>query len=403
MSAPEKASLIDKLSLGVVMQTYPRKVIENILFRTGLNSVRRRLLPAFTIVYLVILISLYADVSIRENLRILLEGLRRRFGIRNVKIAVGSAISKARKRLGYRPYAELFRSIVKPISTAKLKGCFFHKWRIVTVDGSSAEVQNTPENRKFFGMHSNQFGESGYPLLKWVALSERGTHVIFSVNTGVVRNSEESLFYPLIPDLKPDMLLLADRRYYNFYHWKKCNERGCALLWRVNKNLKLRPLKSFDDGSYLSEVEPSDKLLRRGVNKKGEKMIVRVIEYQVIYEDGSESEVTRIITNILDPSEATAKELSQLYPARWDAESSFGELKTHLKGRTRVLRSQSPELVLQEFYGFLLGYFVVRKVMTDAAVKSELSPLELSFVHTVRVIKRKLSEFTPPYGGNGKF
>ena len=398
MAAPKEMSLADHLTLGAVMQTYPRKVIETHLDKTGRNSIRNRLLPAFLVVYLVIVLAMYSEVSVRENLRIVLEGLRRKFGNDETPVAGGTAISHQRQRIGKEPFREMFEAIVRPEADKELKGCFFRRWRIVAVDGNHIEVQNTEDNRQAFGTHSNQHAESGYPLLKWVCLVECGTRVDFAASVGGVHDSEAKLFDPLIERLDAGMILLADRYYYSFERWKHCAGRGAALLWRVKSSLKLKPVMVLPDGSYLARIRPSDRLVRRGVCDKKEDMVVRVIEYQVEFEDGARSETVRLITSLLDPGKASADELAHLYAERWNAETGFDELKTHLKGSGRVLRSQLPEIVEQEFYGFLLAYFVVHKVMADAARKGGVSPAELSFVHAVRVIKRRLTENIPPCG-----
>ena len=398
MAAPREMSLADHLTLGAVMQTYPRKVIEKYLDRTGKNSIRVRLLPAFLVVYLVIVLAMYSEVSVRENLRIVLEGLRRKFGKNLPLIAGGTAISHQRQRIGKEPFREMFDGLVRPVADLGLKGCFFKRWRIVAADGNHLEVQNTEENREAFGVHSNQHTESGYPIMKWVCLTECGTRVVFAANVGGVRDSEAELFEPLIERLDAGMIHLADRYYYSFDRWKRCGARGAALLWRVKSNLILKPETVLPDGSCLAWVRPSNKLLRRGVCGKKEKILVRVIEYQVEFEDGTRSETVRLITSLLDSNEVSAEELAHLYAERWNVETGFDELKTHLKGSGRVLRSQLPELVEQEFYGFLLAYFVVRKVMADAARMGEVFPAEISFVHAVRVIKRRLTENIPPCG-----
>ena len=330
--------LMDNLSLGAVMEVYPRKNIEAVLNETLTNSIRRRLLPAFAVVYLVIVLALYSEVSIRENLRTILEALRSSFGKENIKVAGGTAITKQRKRIGKAPFQRLFASSVRPIATQKLAGCYFAKWRVVAADGNFMEVQNTPENQLHFGVHKNQHGYAGYPQIKWAALSECGTHVVFAASTGGEHDSEATLFEPLIDCLKPDMLLLADRHYYRFDHWKSCDSRGSALLWRVRKSIKLEPIKLFEDGSFLAEVRPSYRLTGRGVCKKGEKMTVRVIEYKVMYEDENESEPIRLITNLLDPALAASEELAGLYAERWNIESGFDEIKTHLKSLPQKIK-----------------------------------------------------------------
>lgn len=396
MSGPKQLSLLDHLSLGAVMNTYTQAEIEEVLNEVGSNSVRRRLIPAFVVFYLVVMQAMYNDVSVKENLRIILEGLRRRFGSEKVKIAVGSAITKGKQRLGKKPFEVMFEKFVKPAGTKEHEGCFYKGLRIVAVDSSTLSVQNTKENREHFGVHSNQFGEIGYPYIKFVSLVECGTRIIFAARTGQVHTSENELFEHLIGMLDKGLILLADRLYYNFAQWKKCDDSGAKLLWRVYKTLGLKPVKELEDGSYMARIKPSARHSRRsGCDRRGE-MLVRVIEYQIEYADGSLGENVRLITNLFNHSKTPACELACLYAQRWNIETGFDELKNHLKASGKVLRSQLPELVEQEFYGLLLAYYVVRKVMADAALLGGIPPTELSFVHTVRVIKRRLTDKFPP-------
>ena len=68
-----------------------------------------------------------------------------------------------------------------------------------------------------------------------------------------------------------------------------------------------------------------------------------------------------------------------------------------------ALRSKTPELVRQEFYGLMMAHFAVRGLMHEAAIQADVDPDELSFVHAVRVIRRKLPVFVaiPPSEGKG--
>src|SRR6202035_1659086 len=50
--------------------------------------------------------------------------------------------------------------------------------------------------------------------------------------------------------------------------------------------------------------------------------------------------IYRLITTILDPTQAPAKELAALYHERWEIETALDELKTHLRGAKIVLRRQ---------------------------------------------------------------
>ena len=151
-------------------------------------------------------------------------------------------------------------------------------------------------------------------------------------------------------------------------------------------------IEFLPDGSYLSRIYASQHDRRKDI--KG--IDVRVIEYRLVGR-GSKT-VYRLITTILDPEAAPAKELAALYCERWEIETALNELKTHLRGARLQLRSKTPDLVRQEFYGLLMTHFAIRGLMHEAAIRGDIDPDKLSFVHAVRVVRRKLrncSAFSP--------
>jgi IS4 transposase len=120
--------------------------------------------------------------------------------------------------------------------------------------------------------------------------------------------------------------------------------------------------------------------------------LLRVIEYRLEGVEGAESSY-RLATTLLDPERAPAPELAALYHERWEIETAFDELKTHLRGARLVLRSKTPDLVRQEFYGLLMAHFAVRGLMHEAALRAEEDPDRLSFLHAVRVVRRKIAVY----------
>ncbi|TFH43792.1 MAG: IS4 family transposase, partial [Lysobacterales bacterium] len=212
--------------------------------------------------------------------------------------------------------------------------------------------------------------------------------VLFGSKMGPYSTGETTLARDMIDNLKPGMLCLADRNFFGYELWQKARATGADLLWRVKKNLRLECLERFADGSYLSVIYPSEKDRRNNTNGA----YVRVIEYRL--DDVPESEeLYRLITTILDPEAAPARELAALYHERWEIETALDELKTHLKGSKIVLRSGTPEMVVQEFYGLMMAHFAVRGLMHEAALKADVDPDELSYVHSVRIVRRKLPLF----------
>lgn len=393
---PKGARITDYVSLGVLTKTFPVDRVRAAVAAAGKMSQRQRDLPAHVVVYYVMALTLYMQVSYREVLRCLLEGVKWLLGPEwEVKVAGKSGISQARTRLGWEPLQQLHDEVVAPIAVTRTKGAWYRDWRLVSLDGSTMDVADNQGNEKAFGRPSASRGSSAYPQVRFVCLVENGTHVLFGTQLGGYRDGEVTLARKLLPWLQKGMLCLADRNFFGFDLWKKALASGADLLWRVKKNLRLPCEKRLSDGSYLSTIYGSDKERRRGANG----ILVRVIEYTLEGVAGLEP-MYRLLTSILDPDRAPAQELAALYHERWEIETALDELKTHLRGSKIVLRSKTPNLVRQEFYGLMMTHFAVRGLMHEAALQAGEDPDRLSFLHAVRVIRRKLPQFSaiPPSG-----
>lgn len=268
----------------------------------------------------------------------------------------------------------------------------------MSVDGSTLDVADERENERAFGRPSASRGSSAFPQIRFVALVESGTHVLFGTRVAGYATGEITLAQEVIALLKKGMLCLADRNFFGFRLWNQARGSGADLLWRVKKNLRLPREKMLPDGSYLSRIYASQRDWRHHTNG----VVVRVIDYRL--EGIADAEpIYRLVTTVLDPTEGPAEELAALYQERWEIETALDELKTHLRGAKIVLRSKTPDLVRQEFYGLLLAHFAVRGLMHEAALKAREDPDRLSFVHAVRVIRRKLPLYgaLPPSGEEG--
>jgi transposase IS4-like protein/DDE family transposase len=392
---PAGIRVSDHISLGVIAKAFPIGEVRQVLAETGRASERERDLPAHVMVYYAIALALYMTASTREVLRCLLEGLRWLWGAEAVRVAGKSGISQARARLGEAPLRRLHERVVRPVATPATKGAWYREWRLASLDGSCLDVADTEENRAAFGRPGAGRGESAFPQVRFVALVENGTHVLFGTRLGGFADGETTLAHEALPALGPGMLCLADRQFFGHALWQQAAATGADLLWRVKRNLRLPREAVLADGSYLTTIYPGEKDRRH----KAAGVRVRVVEYRL--EGIADAEpLYRLVTTIVDPAAAPAAELAALYHERWEIEGALAELKTHLRGARTVLRSKTPELVRQEFWGLLLAHFAVRGLMHEAALRADEDPDRLSFLHAVRVVRRKLPVFAalPPSG-----
>ena len=392
MSSPSSASplphVTGRFSLALLPQVIPPETVAQVLADTGKTSQRRRALPTDFLVYYIIALGLFMDDSCREVLRRVQEDLRQVVDLAvQANVAGKSAITQARTKLGLPAVQLLFARLVAPRATPETRGAWYRRWRVVSFDGSTLATPNSASNAAAFGHSGSKHGLSAFPLVSFVTLVEAGTHLIFGAALGAWRDAETTLARTLLPLLTPEMLLLVDRFYYGHAFWQAALDTGASLVFRVKKNLTLPVAERLPDGSYLSTTPPP-----KGV-AQGHR--VRVIEFQLT----GHHQTYRLITNILEHTLAPADELAALYHERWEHEGTLDELKTHLRGGADVrLRSESADLVRQEIYGLLLAHYAVRSVMLAAAREADEDPDVLSFLHTVRVLRRKLPQLAalPP-------
>lgn len=386
---PAGARITDYISLGVISKAFPLTAIGPVLEKTGKTSLRQRDLPAQVVVYYVLALALYMHSSYREVLRCLLEGVQwLRDPSAKVRVAGKSGISQARTRLGWEPLRQLHDELVKPVAGKSTRGAWYGRWRLVSLDGSTFDVADEKANEDAFGRPGASRGSSAYPQIRFVSLVENGTHVLFGSQMDGYKTGEITLAKAVIARLEKGMLCLADRNFFGFELWKRARATGADLLWRMKKNMRMASEKRLPDGSYLSHVYPSERDWRHKTNG----IAVRIIDYRLEGIEGSEP-IYRLATTILDAGQAPAAELAALYHERWEIETAFDELKTHLRGARIVLRSKTPDLVRQEFYGLLMAHSAVRGLMHEAALKAGRDPDRLSFLHAVRVVRRKLAVY----------
>jgi len=386
---PPGSRITDYISLGVITKTFPLSSIGPVLSNTGKSSIRQRDLPAHVVVYYVIALALYMQSSYREVLRCLLEAVQwLRDPSLGVRVAGKSGISQARTRLGWEPLRQLHDELVKPVAVRNTRGAWYRSWRLVSLDGSTLDVADEKANEDAFTRPGASRGSSAYPQIRFVSLVENGTHVLFGSQMDSYRTGEITLAKAVLPRMRSGMLCLADRNFFGFELWQLAQATGADLLWRMKKNMRMACEKRLTDGSYLSRVYPSERDWRHKTNG----IVLRVVDYRLEGIEGSEP-IYRLATTILDPDKAPAGELAALYHERWEIETAFDELKTHLRGAKIVLRSKTPDLVRQEFYGLLMAHFAIRGLMHEAALKADEDPDRLSFLHAVRVIRRKMAVY----------
>ena len=397
---PSPPPITDRIALGALTHTFPPELVDRVVQETGRAEQRRRLLPARVVVYFVLALALYAHAAYEEVMRCLVEGLgwaqQARRGRRTWPwwhVPGASALAEARERLGAEPLRVLFERAARPLATRATRGAWYRGWRVMVMDGTCLDVPDSPANQALGRSKSGRGeGVGAFPQVRVVGLVEAGTHAIVDAAQGPYCSGEQTLARERAHKggpLGPGVLLLADRLFVGGELWRQMASTGAELVWRVKCASKTAPKLPVDqvlsDGSWRSRLDAASDRRRR------HPITVRVIEY-TLADPGRRTSVDRyrLVTTVLDPTAAPAHELAALSTERWEVETAPAELKTTQRGPRQVLRSKSPELVAQEVWAHLLVHYALRAVMHTAALEADLDPDRLSFVGSLRVVRRQV-------------
>jgi hypothetical protein len=356
-------------------------------------------------VYFAMALALFADDDY-EEVAARLTGTLASWGCwdQEWELPASGGITQARQRLGYEPLEELFSQVAVPVADLLTRGAFLGRWRLMSIDGFEWDVPDTPENAAAFGYPgAGDRGQPAFPKARVVTVSECASHAVTDAEIGGIAGKgtgEQSLAREIYPRLEEDWLLIADRNFYGWDDWCAAADSGAALLWRVKSDVPLPALGLLPDGSYSSVlINPKIKGKARQAlteaARAGQDLddnmarYVRVIEYEIGDRDGSGTgELIALVTTITEVTAAAAPLLAQAYHERWEHETGNGQLKTHLRGPARILRSKSPDMVRQEIYGYLLTRYAISALICRAATEADIDPDRVKFKQTVRIIRR---------------
>jgi hypothetical protein len=382
VGAPGGGSLADRAAVGVLARTFPVELVDRVIDQFWRREQRTRALPTRLVFYFLLVLCLFPDESYRSALKVLLGtfGRTERF-----RVPTNGAIVNARRRLGSEPVETIVRAVIRPAAEEETQGAWYRRWRLAAFDGTTFTVPDSEENDQEFGRPGSGRGEkkSAYPQVQASCLVELGTHAVFDARLDEYAVDEAVQIQDMFRSLTPGMLVLADRHLFSFHRWRVATETGADLLWRVTSALILRPVEHHADGSYLAEVTPPGK---SGIAP----FRLRVIEYRISEDSGDNNALYRLVTTILDPTAAPAKDLAVLYHERWDIEGFFKQIKSVQLNNARIFRSKSPDGVHQEFWAHLAVHYATTRIMTDAAHHTQLDPRRISHKNTVRIIRSRI-------------
>lgn len=384
---PAESKLSEVLCVQFLQQIYPLALLENILTTCQAWEKRQRRLNMLVVFLFVIVMNWYPKRSQHGVLETLARGARFLWPSDETPLACASSLSDRREQLGSKPLRLLFRAACVPLATPATKGAFRLGYRLMAIDGTWQNVANTEANAEAFGRFQTGKYQSPFPQVRCVLLAECGTHAIVDADVAGCRTAERDGTQTLLRSITPEMLVTLDSGYFGAALWHDLSQKGAAVLGRVPSHALKRPHRVLSDGSTLATLS-----CRR--NGQRLSLTLRILSYHVTDERVAKPETLyRLATTLLDPETAPAHDLIEMYHERWEVEIAIDELKTHQHLGQRTLRSQTPEGVRQEIYGWFLAHYALRSLMHQSALQADLDPDRLSLTHALEVVDEAVYSF----------
>lgn len=378
------------LTLDAIRQVIPLETIQTVLREHHALAVRERKLCMEAVVWLVISLHLFAQLSIGDVLEKIAHGLRLIWHDPDYPVPNDSALTYRRYQLGARPLVTLFHRVATPMALPHTPGAFLFGLRLMAIDGTVEDVPDTPENAAYFGRSTGGRGDSAFPQVRGVYLCECGTHALVDAGFWPRATSERVGGFRMLRSVTAGMLVMWDCGFHDFDMFLQARARGAHVLARLPAHVKPRFVRRLPDGSYLAWLVPSERKRCRA----GERLLVRVIEYTLTDPAlPGYGKHHRLAVTLLSAPRYPALELVCAYHERWEIEVVIDEMDTHQRLAGRPLRSRKPVGVIQELYGLLLAHYTVRFLMHEAALARGVDPDRISFVRALRVLQDAISDF----------
>jgi hypothetical protein len=306
-----------------------------------------------------------------------------------------SAYCTARNDLPEEVVHELMRDTGKQVEDESPRTWLWHGRKVRVVDGSTITMPDTAANQAAYPQMKAQKPGCGFPIARIL--------VIFSLSVGTVleaaigkykgkQTGENSLFRRLYDALDEGDIILADRYFSGWSDIALPLGRGIDIVVRKHQGraTDFRTGKRLGKNDHLvfwTRPQRPKWMSAEQYATLPEELTLREVRIRVV-QSSLRTRSLVVVTTLLDSEQYPPEEIALLYRRRWQAELHLRSLKTVLQ--MDHLRCKTPERVRNEFYMHMVGYNLIRGVMSAAAFQSGRSPWEISFKGTLQTLDQFL-------------
>ena len=372
-------------TIEVFASTLKKEWIDQALEKTGRATQRERKLTAVFTVWLAIAMGFYRNLSIQN----ILNRMGNVPGVGSLwedgKEPTSGSTVEARTRVGFGPLRELVETLRQWILDTYRESMSWKGWLLLDLDGTTFKLPDSDQNRHRFGLPGSSRGRAAFPQMRALFLVSARLRFILGALFAPYGRGELPLALRMLSLIPQRTLLILDRYFNAWQFLLGIREAGNQFLIRARKGMKGRILSVLGPGDRLIEMK-IPRALRRSFPSMPKAVLIRELTVHI------KGKPYRFFTSLLDAQVYSAVELVFRYAERWQEEIAIDEIKTHQCGASTVnrpvmIRSKSSRRVLQEAYGLVLAFNLVRILMTQAALKANVPPLRISFVDSLERIR----------------
>jgi hypothetical protein len=267
--------------------------------------------------------------------------------------------------------------------------------RVCVVDGSTATMADTEENRAEYTQPPGQKRGCGFPILRFVVVFCLASGVALEMALGKYegkQTGENSLFRSIDSVLASGDVLLADRYFSGWFDIALRTQRGIDVVVRKHQLRDTdfrRGRRLGKDDQLVTWPKPARPAwMEQSVyDALPDELTVREVRVRVDT-PGFRVQELIVVTTLLDPFEVSRADLADLFRQRWQAELHLRSLKTVMQ--MDHLRCKAPHRVRNELRMHLVAYNLIRGVMVEAARRNHARPAQISFKGTMQTVNQFL-------------
>lgn len=267
--------------------------------------------------------------------------------------------------------------------------------QVITADGATVTMADTPENQAAYPQLSSQAVGCGFPIVRMVVLFALSSGVVLDMALGRYKGKlthEVSLFRQIDQIIGENDVFLADRAYAGWFEMARVMQRGGHVVVRKHQIRK----SDFRTGIRYGKDDHSIELVKpprptwmdqEEYETYPEFIMIREIKIRVANKGFRTREII-VHTSLWDDIDYTKEDIAALFRRRWQAELNLRSLKTIMQ--MDHLRCKEPHRVRNEIRAHMLAYNLVRGVMAEAAIEGDVQPWQISFKATLTTISDML-------------